>query len=178
MKGRLLPAGLLVAGLLVGCGYRAGLHLAPEYGSVGVEMFGNDSPVRDVERDLHAALTEVVRDRVSAPLAAPGRAAVVVRGDVVEVRFRGGIRTGGNQLSETGTIVRARASLWDPAREEVVAGPVVASAQVGYATDSPFGEAEARRRVLDNLAERLVLDLMASHGARGDAAGPQEPPRR
>lgn len=169
-----MRAALLLVGLLASCGYRAGLQLAPEYGSVGVEMFGNDSPVRDVERDLHAALTQVVRDRVSTPLAAPGRAAVVVRGDVLEVRFRGGIRTTGNQLSETGTTIRARAALWDPARGVVVAGPVVASAQVGYATDSPAGAAEARRRVLDNLSERLVLDLMAAQ----DAQAPPRPPQK
>ena len=165
----------LLAALLAGCGYTTGLRLEPEYESIGVDVFGNESQMRNVERDLHVALTRVVRDRVLAPLEAASRADLVVRGDVLEVRFRPGIRTTGNQQVETGLIVRARASLWDPTTEQVVTGPVVATTQVGYTLDSPFGEQDARRRVLENLAERLVLDLMATHSAREAVGAPLQP---
>jgi hypothetical protein len=168
----------LLATLLAGCGYSTGLRLEPEYESIGVEVFGNESQMRDVERDLHVALTRVVRDRVIAPLEAPSRADLVVRGDVLEVRFRPGIRTTGNQQVESGLIVRARASLWDPGAEKLVTGPVMATTQVGYTLDSPFGEQDARRRVMENLAERLVLDLMVSHGAGDDVGAPLHPPKR
>ncbi len=180
LGGRLALAALLLA--QAGCGYSTGLRLAPGYGSVGVEIFGNDSQVRDIERDFHTALTAVLRDRLQAPLSAPGEADLVLRGDILDVHFRPGIRTTGNVLVETGLTVRARASLWDPEHEEVVAGPVVRATQVGYAVDDPAGESEARRRALDNLAERVVLDLLAPLSVPPDASvtgeGPARPPRR
>ena len=55
---------------------------------------------------------------------------------------------------------------------EPVGKAVQAQSQSGYALDAPFGEADARRRVLDNLAERLVLELLASSEA---SAGPERP---
>ncbi len=170
---RLIPLAVLSA-LLAGCGYSTGLHLDQEYSSLGVELFGNDSPTRDLERELHSALTRVVRDRVSAPLLAPADADLVIRGTILDVHFRSGIRSRENELLETGLSIRAQAALWDPNRAERVAGPVQAQAQVGYALDAPFGEAEALRRVLDNLAERLVLELLTAPQAHEQTEAPPE----
>ena len=73
--------------------------------------------------------------------------------------------------------VRARGGLWDRTRERVVAGPVRSWAQVGYALDDPFAESEARRRVLDLLAERLVLELLTKEPQEGPT-GPPGPSKR
>ena len=173
-----MRSGTLLLTLLSGCGYSTGLQLAPEYGSLGVEVFENETQVRDVERDLHVAMTHFVRDRVSTALRAPGRADLVLRGEIIDFRYRGGIRSAGNQQLETGLSVVARASLWSRGEEELVAGPVLASTQVGYSLDAPFGEQDARKRVLENLAERLLLDLMTSVGTHADAGAPREHPRR
>ncbi|MDA1265709.1 MAG: LPS assembly lipoprotein LptE [Planctomycetota bacterium] len=166
------------AACLSGCGYSTGLHLAPEYASIGVDVFGNDSPVRDVERDLHMALTKVARDRVQARLAAPGAADVVIQGTVLHVLNRGGIRTTGNVQVESGLTVTAQASLWDPRSEEVVAGPVQATTHVGYALDDPFAEERALRRALEHLAERLLFDLLADPAVDDHSRGPSGPSKQ
>ena len=72
-----LRRALLTAALCAGCGYTTGLHLAPGHDSIGVELFRNDSPVRDLERDLHAALARSTRKLVDAPLVPPGQASLV-----------------------------------------------------------------------------------------------------
>lgn len=167
-----MRSGVILLTLLSGCGYSTGLQLAPEYESLGVEVFANNTQVRDVERDLHISMTRFVRDRVSAALRAPGRADLVLRGEIINFRYRRGIRSSENQQLETGLSVVARASLWNPDEEELVAGPVVASTQVGYALDTPFGEQDARKRALENLAERLLLDLLTSMDHQ---AGPRAP---
>ena len=169
---------LVAAAACSGCGYTTGLHLAPEYASIGVDVFGNDSPVRDVERDLHLALTKVARDRVQAELLAPGDADLVVQGTVLRIHNRGGIRTTGNVQIESGLTVAAEASLWDPERQEVVAGPVQASTHVGYALDDPFAEQEAQRRALENLAERLLFDLLADPAVQDQSRGPSRSPKQ
>lgn len=173
-----MRSGALLLTLLSGCGYSTGLHLAPEYESLGVEVFENETQVRDIERDLHAAMTHFVRDRVSATLRAPERADLVLRGEILDFRYRRGIRSAENQQLETGLSVVARASLWSQGEGEPVAGPVLARTQMGYSLEAPFGEQDARRRVLENLAERLLLDLMTSMSSQADAGAPQEHPRR
>jgi hypothetical protein len=123
------------------------------------------------------SLTQVVRDRVSADLLTPASADLVLRGTVTDYRFRPGVRSPRNELLETGLFVRARGVLWDRTRERVVAGPVRSWAQVGYALDDPFAESEARRRVLDLLAERLVLELLTKEPQEGPT-GPPGPSKR
>jgi hypothetical protein len=175
-RGRSPLAWLIAAPLLLGgCGYTTGLSLAPEYGSVGVELFGNDSRARDLERDLHVSLTQVLRDRVDAELRAPALADVVLRGVVLDFRFRPGIRSRENVQLETGLIVIARGSLWDRVSGLQVAGPITTRAHVGYALEDPQAEIEARRRVLDLVAERMILELLTTPGT---PEGPPEPPRR
>jgi len=154
--------GALLLCLAGACGYRAGLPLATGYESLGIEIFGNDSPERDLERELHVALTRAARDRVAAPLVAPGEAGLVMRGKLLEYRYRPGIRSKENVQLETGLTIRAEAYLWDPGREERVAGPVRADVQVGYALDEPGANARGRARALTNLSERLVLQLLTS----------------
>lgn len=162
---------LLAPLLLAGCGYSTGLSLREPYASVGLEIFENDSPVRRVERDLHDAMSQVVRNRVEGTLRDPRGSDLVVRGRILEVRYRPGIRTSGNQAVETGLIMIVRGVVVDRATGEPVAGPTVARAQVGYALEVPFAEEDAHQRAVQHVAERLVLDLFSRDGVRGDLDG-------
>lgn len=169
----------LLAGTLAGaCGYDAGLTLAPEYRTVGIEVFGNDTYERDLEREMHAAVTRAARDLVDASVVPPGRAGLVVRGKLLEYHRRGGIRSSDNVQLETGLTVRVEALLWDPLVGEIVAGPVRLTTQVGYTLDQEQpNEARARSRAVENLAERVVLELFTRALARrvpGGAGGPDD----
>lgn len=168
---------VLLLAALAGCGYSTGLRAPDGYTSLGLEPFKNESLERDVERELHVAMTEVVRDRVDVRLAPVGAADLVLRGTLLDYRFQGGVRSRRNELLERGLVLHAEAHLWDPRRGETVGRPVQARTQVGYALDDPFGEAEARRRALAHLAERLVLDLLSSPHVQDASGGPSGAPR-
>lgn len=164
----------LALATLGGCGYSTGLRLAPGYSTIGIEVFGNDSPERDLEREFHAALTRATRDLVDAELVSPERASLVMRGKVLAYYFRGGIRTADNVQVEAGLTISVEATLWDPLRDEPVAGPVVALTPVGFTLDDASNEEEARSRLVANIAERLVLDLLTRRPSESPetAAGP------
>lgn len=176
--------GALVALILPACGYRTGLTLPEGTRTVGVEIFGNDSKLRDLERAFHEAITDSLTERVDAPLVPPREAQVVVRGRVVSYTRRGGIRNTDNQLLESGVAITVEARLErdGPQGPEVLAA-TVASSESGYVLDRPPppnpppfmspqqspavlgdtpSELDARDRVIRNLADRVVLDLFAS----------------
>ena len=160
MRRALLPAAALALAL-AGCGYSTRFSLAERYPSIGIELFANDSPERDIERELHAALARRVRDMVDASLRSPRRAAVVLRGTVQEYRRRSGIRSKDNVQLETGLTIRVEAELYDPRKGVRVAGPVTATTRIGYTLERrQVNESEARARSIDLLAERLVVDLV------------------
>lgn len=165
---------VLTAALCVGCGYSTGLQLAPGHDSIGVELFRNDSPVRDLERDLHEALARSTRNLVDAPLVPPGQASVVVRGRILEFRRRTGVRSRDNELVETGVIVRVESSLWDGHSGELLVAPIRSSVQVGFVIDALESEGQALQRALDNLADVIVLELLTRPPAP-PAPGSQEP---
>lgn len=176
MRRALLAA--LLAGLAGSCGYRAGLVGSEELnGSIGVEIFTNDSREPDIEKLLHERVTAAVRRLVDAPLVSPELADTVIRGRIVEYRRRNGIRNSDNDLLETGVRITLEARLLrtdDPdfvQRGEVpeALGPGEApsapdarryTAESGFRTLETLGEASARDRVLRNLADHLVLDLL------------------
>ena len=144
---------------LAACGWNTRLALGEAYGSVGIEVFRNDSYLFDLERDLHRELSRSVSNLVQAPQLAPARADLVLRGKVVDYHRRGGLRSRSNRLLESAVIIRVEAALWDRHTGEIVAGPVPESAMIGYTLDAPGTELEARQRALQLLARQIVLDL-------------------
>lgn len=182
---------LLALPLAAGCGYRAGLTPAlPPLPTadgdgparvartVGIEIFGNQSLVPNLEVELHRALSDAARRHTSLELVAPGVADIVIRGDLVGFeRFRGA-RTPNNRFVETGNVVSAVASAVDRRRGEAVA---TTSTEVGFGTaiDLPGREPQARANALRNSADRLLLLLLAEleYGvSRPGAALPEEAP--
>lgn len=151
---------LLLAGLLclAACGYRMGLVLPEGQRQVGVRFFSNDSPQPDLERALHGAVTRALRDRTQAELVRPERAKLVVSGRILDYRRRRGIRSAGNLWQESAVIIEVESSLI-----EVSSGVELArtrsSSSVGFTFGVAGGEAQAARRALNNLGERLVLEL-------------------
>lgn len=151
----------LLAALSAGCGFSTGLRLAPDAGTVGVEIFGNDSAFPDLERELHMELTRSVRNISSAPLAHPERADLILRGRLVSYLRRSGIRSKENRLIESGLRIEVISELWNGAGVRVV-GPRVTRVNVGYTLDAPGHERVARQRALKIIADRIVLDLLSA----------------
>ena len=157
--------------LAASCGWHAGLAvpdvLAPNR-TVGVEVFGTNRErvlARDLEPLLHEELSRAVSDLVSAPLVSPDRADVVVRGRIVDLRRRSGIRR-----ANTGTSGERRNDLLETSLRMVVSAELVdasgrvlrparnAAVSSGYAVGLD-GEEAARARALRHVSETLVLDL-------------------
>lgn len=159
---RLLLCGLL---LLAGCGYSTGFRLPDDHATVGVEFFGNQSPVRDLEVDFHDYLTDAVSRVVHARIVDPDEADYVVRGEVLSYARRRGIRSPDNVLLETGVRIAIRAELLeapapgDPEGRPRTVRETRAATESGYRLEEPLGEADARDRVLRNLADEVVIEL-------------------
>lgn len=163
-------AGLCLGALLSSaCGWHAGL-LAPEGvpadSSVGVEIFGNTSPEPDLEADLARHLSGALVDFVALEFESPESADLIIRGALTGFTRRNGIRSQDNELLEGSVRIDVEASL-----VHRVSGKVLRTARQGlwadWATGTPglsgpgIGERPARERVLQNVADRLILDLFA-----------------
>jgi hypothetical protein len=176
-----LALALALPAALGGCGYSRALSAPPGAASVGVTFFANDTPVRDLERELAVELAASVRDLVQTPLAEPQRADVRVEGRLGEYRRRGGIRDPENRLLESGVQVLVEAWLVDARTGEPLTAVLSATTAVGYLIPEPGGEEQARSRALRHLADRIVLDLfhpaaLVEVGAPGARApGPRTP---
>ncbi len=159
-------AALALAAGLVGCGYKSGLTLGPTHRTVGIEVFANASRERlvpDLERDLHRAMTEALIELVHATVVDPAEADLVVRGSVRDFRRRPGIRDGRNRLLETGIRIAVDAELFERAGDgsETAIGRSDQASRSGYVLDEPGAERDATDRVLQIVAQRVVLDLFA-----------------
>ncbi|HED65181.1 MAG TPA: hypothetical protein ENJ09_06450 [Planctomycetes bacterium] len=171
-RRRLLRASLLLLlpSIPVACGWHAGLAGPDPGSSVGVEVFHlrRDILERGLEPKLQAEVARALVDLVRAPIDSPRRADLIVRGEIVDVRRRQGIRSQENQLAETGLLISARASLVDRRSGEVLATSPLRHIWSGYATgeEAPENEAGARERALRHLAETLVLDLFRTGESR------------
>jgi hypothetical protein len=152
---------LLVTGIAGSCGYETGLRVADKHASIGVEIFGNESHERDIERPLHEQITRAVRDLTDAPLEDPSHAEVIIRGTLRQFRRRGGVRSEDNKLLETGVYIEAEASLIDRRSGRALGPPKVAGTWIGFVLDDQSNEAQARDRALRHVADQLVLDLFA-----------------
>lgn len=167
---RNLAAAARLVGVLAGlaamsaCGYRAGL--APALGegreadSIGVEIFGNQSQLPNLERELHQATTDSARRYLDLELASPQHADLILRGSIKGFRRQEGARTADNLTLETTEIVVVEALLVDRVLDEVV-GRTTFETRVGTAIDVPGREPEQRERALKIAADRLVLTLLA-----------------
>lgn len=162
--GWALWLGLLLTAL-TGCGYTTGLSLGSDYSTLGLEVFGNDTPEPDLELGLHRSLTRATRNMLDARLVDPAHSQLIVRGRLLRFERRAGLRSAENVWLEGGVWITAEAELIDPRRELTLAGPLRADANVGYTRIHREAEPEARQRALDNLAERLVLDLFTESAA-------------
>lgn len=193
MRAAAAALALALAACSGACGYSAGLRVPEGVETVGVEVFGNDSKLRDLELELHSALVDSTSRLVQAPIVDPREADLVLRGRVVEYRHRSGIRDPSNVLLETGVrivvdvqLVRRfpqstllpgpepdrsgqppspagdRVSIPSTAPNERVLRPLRVTQEFGYRLSENQGEALARERTLNNLADRIVLDLFSA----------------
>jgi hypothetical protein len=159
-RGVVLAA--MLAALVAGsCGYDTGLRVAERHQSIGVEVFGNDSLERDLERPLHDQITRAIRDLTDARLESPSRAEVVVRGTVKTFQRRGGVRSENNVLLETGIYIDVEAGLYDRRTGRALGAPKRAGPAIGFVLDDPDNEARAKERLFRLIADQLVLDLFA-----------------
>ncbi len=152
---------LACAGLAGGCGYSTGIRVADRVRSVGVTYFGNKTLERDVERSLQDALTASIRSLTDVRIADPAGAEVILRGEVLEYKRRGGIRSADNQLLESGLLIEAEAGLYDRRSDRALGPQKRAAVWVGFVLDEANGEADARDRAIRFVAEELVLELFS-----------------
>lgn len=158
---RACAAALALHGASSCAGWRAGLPVAENYASIGVEIFHNESYEPDIESAVHSELTRAVRDLCDVPLEPASQSQVIVRGRVVDYRFRGGVRSRENQLLETGLTITVEATLIDQRTRRPIGPPETASGSIGYPLDEVDGERTARDRALRHLCDELVLRLFA-----------------
>lgn len=164
----LLAVWLALAGSSA-CGWHAGVGAPAGAHSVGVEAVVREGKVleRGLEPQLTDALSEAVVDWVDLPLVSPAQADLVVRGEVLEYRRRGGVRTEENELVETAVFIRARAELYDRRRGHAVGEAVQAQEWSGFALDDPSNEDAARQRALRHVAVSLILELFEPRASEG-----------
>ena len=178
-----LAAAAALAGSLAACGYSTGLRLAPQYDSYGVEIFsrdGQEAPVRNLERNLASAMTRSAIELVDGELVAPSDARVVFRGRISTYATAAGVRSATNELLEQSLEIIVRAELWDRQRRRIVSGPVTASARMGYVISNTSlqgqdAQIDAQGRVLKNLADRIVIELILRGAEPEEAEEASEP---
>lgn len=179
----ILPLSILMVVGISSCGYSAGLAPTLPDGrqttTIGIEIFGNESQVPNLERRLHEALSDAARRHTSLELVSPERADLVLRGAIEGFRRGPGARTGQNQVVETRDIVTVAAQLVDRAGDLEV-GRTRTEVGFGTAIDVPGREGEARDNALRNAADRVMLTLLAGlhHGVVRPANGGTPTPRR
>jgi hypothetical protein len=156
-----VPSTACLALLLSACGWHAGLGGPEGARTVGVEAVQRDGKVleRGLEPQLTDALSEAVVDWVGLPLVSSAQADLVVRGEVLEYRRRGGVRNQDNELVETAVFVRASAELFDRRTGKPVGAAVQAQEWSGFGLDDPMNEDAARARALRHVAVSLILGL-------------------
>ncbi len=152
---------LAASGLAGGCGYSTGIRVGDRVRSLGVTYFANKTLEPDVEQELQNAITASVRSLTDVRLADPSRSEVLMRGEVIDFRRRGGIRSSDNVLLETGLYIEAEAGLYDALSGRALGPQKRARVWIGFVLDEPGGETSARDRAIRYVAEELVLDLFS-----------------
>jgi len=138
----------------------------PADSTIGVEIFGNSSPEPGLEANFASHMSGALVDFVALGFEAPDKADLVIRGEMTGYRRRNGIRSQDNDLLEGSVRIEVRADLIARATEEVLAS-ATQGLWADWATGTRelsapgLGEYQGRERVLQNLADRLVLDLFS-----------------
>lgn len=153
--------GLLLL-LCASCGYSSSLRLPEEQESVGLEVFGNDSPVPVLERALYQALDAQIARMVAAPQRSPELADVVVRGVILDYYRMGGVYGIDGQLRESGVNLYVRAWLVDRRTGQQIGAQLERGHQVHYAVGVGQSEQGALELALATLSQELVLDLFST----------------
>lgn len=170
---RILPTLLcLAAAWTAACGYQTGLSPALPDGqaaeSIGIEIFGNETLLPNIEQPLHAATSDSARRFLDLELLSPRRADLVLRGSIKDFQRREGARTPDNLFVETRDVLLIEATLVDRARG-VTLGSTTVETVVGSAIDVPGREPIQRERGLKVAADQIVLSLLADLEYRDSA---------
>jgi len=163
---RLLLLAALLAPLLmaISCGYTAGLQTPENARTVGIDVFGNGTDLRNLEVELTAELAKAVANLVDLPLVPPDEADIVIRGELASYLRRGGVRDADNTRLETGVSITIASRLVNRRTDEVVRSTTTSLGtgiviEAGIVADDTLEEVQARDRAIENLATRIVLDL-------------------
>jgi hypothetical protein len=155
---------LALLGAAASCGYTAGLVVPENARSVGVEVFKNGTLLRNLEVEVTSEVARSIADLVGLPLVPPDEADVVVRGSITAYSRRGGVRDEDNRRLETAISVGVVADLVRRRTGEVLSSSATGLAAAFVLEDNVVAddvptEVAARDRAIENLADRLVLDL-------------------
>jgi hypothetical protein len=153
--------GALLLSLCLGCGYSSTLRLPEEHSSVGLEVFGNDSPLPILERALYQSLDAQIARMVAAPQRSPALADVLVRGVILDYYRMGGVFGIDGQLRESGVNLYVRAWLVDRKTGQRIGAELERGHQVHYAVGIGASEQGALELALATLSQELVLDLFS-----------------
>ncbi len=157
----ILPATLIGP---LSCGYVAGLRPPAGARTIGVDVFGNGTNLRNLELELTEEIARVLTNLIDLPLVPPDEADFVIRGELAAYNRRGGARDEDNLRLETGVLITIASRLVDRRTDEAVRSSVTALGtgiviEEGIVADDTPEETEARDRAIENLATRIVLDL-------------------
>jgi len=144
---------------LAGCGYTSGVRLPGEARSVGVEVFGNSSPFPEVERELFSCLSTQASRMIAGELKAPGRADVVIRGNIDDYQRVHGVQSSDGDLQESGVRILLHAWLEDRVGGDMLGEVLYFDQTLRYIIGVRESESGARRGVLATLCQEIILDL-------------------
>ena len=154
-----------IAAFGASCGWHAGMPVPDGARTIAIGFAQNDTRLPEVEVDLTNALHRAALDRLDLAIS-DGPADLLLEARVVDLRRRGGVRSEDAQLLEAGATFVIEANLVD-GRSGAVLRTTTRRLTSGYVVgtaESPAtspDEPGARARLLDNLADGVLLDLFA-----------------
>ena len=156
--------GLSALLLCLACNYTAGLQVPDDARTVGIDVYGNNSNLRNLEVELTSEIARAVSDLVHLPLVPPDEADYVIRGTVLDYTRSSGARDSDNRRLQAGVGISISSHLVNRRTEQVLRSTVTALGtglviERGIVADDTPQEVAGRDRAIENLATRIVLDL-------------------
>ena len=156
--------GLCALLITFGCNYTAGLQLPDDARTIGVDVYGNNSNLRNLGAELTGEITRAISDLVHLPLVPPEKADYVIQGTVLGYTRSNGARDNKNRQLQTSIQISIRSSLVNRRTKKVLRSTVTALGtglviERGIIADDTPQEIAGRDRAIENLATRIVLDL-------------------
>ena len=156
--------GLSAVLLCFACNYTAGLQVPNDARTIGIDVYGNNSNLRNLEAEITGEIARAVSDLVHLPLVPPDEADYVIRGTVLDYSRSSGARDSENRRLQAGVQISISSHLVNRRTEEVVRSTVTALGtglviERGIVADDTPEEVAGRDRAIENLATRIVLDL-------------------